>query len=126
MSVNHVFLVGRVGAAPERRTTPTGKQLCTLRVPTDRFDRGQGGKVSDWHSVVVWDKEAETCARFLTAGSQVAVEGRISQRPYADKDGQQRLWTEVVAHRVTFLGGRGERGGEGAPAAASARDDIPF
>jgi len=129
MSINNVFLVGRLGAAPESRTTPAGKQLCTMRLATDHWDKAQNAKVAEWHQVVVWDEAAENCIKFLGTGSQVAVEGRINTRRFDGEDGKPRYWTEIVARRVTFLGGGRERPGAAVGAAtqgAPAVDDIPF
>lgn len=130
MSFNHVFLVGRLGAAPEQRTTAQGKLVCRLRVATDHYDKAQGAKVADWHSVVVWEREAENCVRYLSTGSQVAIEGRIQHRQY-EKAGEKRYFTEVVAHRVMFLGSKRDTagGGLGAPEPERGRaihDDLPF
>lgn len=130
MSINNVFLVGRLGAAPERRATPTGKTLCTMRMATDHWDKSQSAKVADWHRVVVWDQDAENCMKYLDKGSQIAVEGRINTRRYDGEDGKPKFLTEVVARRVTFLGG-GQRSGGSATAtpmggAHAMADDIPF
>ncbi|MCB9733989.1 MAG: single-stranded DNA-binding protein [Deltaproteobacteria bacterium] len=104
MSVNSVMLVGRLGATPETRTTTTGKSMCTFNVATDRWDSTKSEKVADWHRVVAWEKTAENCVRYLTTGSQVAVEGRLCTRTYDDKEGRKVWKTEVIAQRVTFLG----------------------
>ncbi|PKN58296.1 MAG: hypothetical protein CVU56_06540 [Deltaproteobacteria bacterium HGW-Deltaproteobacteria-14] len=82
MSINNVFLVGRLGAAPERRVTQTGKSLCTMSIATDHWDKSQSAKVAEWHRVVVWDQAADNCMKYLDKGSQVAVEGRINTRRY--------------------------------------------
>jgi single-strand DNA-binding protein len=130
MSINNVFLVGRLGAAPERRVTQTGKSLCTMSIATDHWDKSQSAKVAEWHRVVVWDQAADNCMKYLDKGSQVAVEGRINTRRYDGDDGKPKYWTEVLARRVTFLGG-GPRNGGSATAAPSGgaramADDIPF
>ncbi|MGH7895985.1 MAG: single-stranded DNA-binding protein, partial [Candidatus Binatia bacterium] len=92
---------------------------------------------TEWHNIVVWGKQAESCGQYLAKGRQVFVEGSVRSRQYDDKEGQKRYITEIIAQRVQFLGGgRGEgagavRGGGAAegdapPAPMPEDDDIPF
>ena len=110
-TVNRVFIIGRLGAAPEGRTTPSGSRVCTLRVATDRPSRGQDG-VTDWHRVVAWDRTAEQCEAYLDKGQLVAVEGAVQYSQWKSQDGQPRRSAEVRARVVHFLSQR-VRGGEG-------------
>lgn len=138
MSVNSVLLVGRLGADPEIRYTQSGKAVCNLRVATRRWRPAGGEEDADWHRVTAWEKTAELCHRYLRKGRELAVEGRLQTRKYEDREGQVRYATEVVASRVSFVGGRGDGGPESGPPADSrdlpdpgpARpdpsDDIPF
>jgi single-strand DNA-binding protein len=96
---------------------------------------GQRQERTEWHNVVVWGKQGETCGQYLAKGRQVYVEGSIRTRQYDDKDGNKRYITEVIAQRVQFLGGRGgdapgrgrEQGSEDMPPAPLPEDDdIPF
>lgn len=139
MSVNQAIIVGRLGRDPESRTTTSGMTIVELRVATDRWKKGEG-KVTDWHSVKVFDKQAEACARHLSKGSEVAVVGRMETSSWEDRQtGAKRYKTEVIADRVSFIGGRGERSGstssagygspppQQAPAEDFASDeDLPF
>ena len=107
MSVNKCILVGNLGADPELRYTTSGKPVGDLRIATSRrFTNGAGEKQEDtqWHRVVVWGKQAESCQKYLSKGRQVYVEGRLQTRQWTDKDGNKRYTTEVVAERVQFLG----------------------
>ena len=147
MSVNKVFLLGNLGADPELRYTSSQTPVCTLRVATgDRRKNAEGEwvEVTEWHSVVVWQRQAENCAQYLKKGRQVFIEGRIQTRKWADRDGNDRYTTEVVAQNVQFIGGRdnapsySEDPGAGAPPRAESfsssaessvtfdDDDIPF
>jgi single-strand DNA-binding protein len=101
--MNSVFLVGRLGADPELRRTGAGKAVCNLRVATERG--GAEGKTQepDWHRVVVWDRQAETCAQYLQKGRMVAVSGRLQHRAWETDKGEKRYSTEVVAYRVQFF-----------------------
>jgi single-strand DNA-binding protein len=114
-SVNKVILIGNLGRDPETRFTNSGSSVTNFSIATtDTFADKTGARQerTDWHNIIVWGKQGETCAQYLKKGSAVYVEGRISYREYEAKDGSgKRKVTEIVAQRVQFLGGRG-----GAPA----------
>lgn len=140
MSVNKVILVGNLGKDPEVRFTGSGKAVCKFPLATSEvWNDAEGARQerTDWHNVIVWGKQGETCGQYLAKGRQVYVEGSIRSRSYDDKDGNKRYITEIIAQRVRFLGG----GGAGRPAAAGEAlpplpdempggptpdDDIPF
>jgi len=134
--VNKVILVGNLGKDPEVRFTPNGKALAKFSVATsERWTDQQGQKQerTEWHNVVVWGKQAETCGQYLSKGRQVFVEGSIRTRNYDDKDGNKKYITEIVARDVRFLGGGGGRGAQDAAVSAPPGedvgppdDDIPF
>jgi len=137
--VNKVILVGNLGKDPEVRFTPNGKALAKFSVATSERWTDQDGQKqerTEWHNVVVWGKQAETCGQYLSKGRQVYVEGSIRTRSYDDKDGNKKYITEIVARDVRFLGGGGGGGARGAQAGTSAPagedvgppedDDIPF
>ncbi len=121
--VNKVILVGNLGADPDMRYTPSGAGVCELRIATSDSwtdKNGQRQERTEWHRVIVWGKRAEVCAKYLSKGRQVYVEGRIQTRNYDDKDGNKRYITEVIANDVQFLGGGKEGGG-----ARRGSDDSP-
>lgn len=138
MSVNKVILVGHLGADPELRVTKSGTPVCNMRLATNNvyYDKeGSKQEETNWHRVVTWGKQGETCKTHLSKGRQVYVEGRIQNRSWEDKEGNKRYADDVVSSRVVFLGGG--RAAEGppppahspTPAPAPARaadDDIPF
>ena len=142
MSLNKVMLIGNLGKDPELRFTPSGRAVARFSLATSESWTDQQGQKQDrteWHNVVVWGKQAESCGQYLSKGRQVFIEGSIRSRQYDDKEGQKRYITEVIAQRVQFLGGgRGEGGGRGAapsggggseeapPAPMPEDDDIPF
>lgn len=105
--INRVTLVGNLGQDPELKTTPSGQNVCQLRLATTETykDRdGQKQEATEWHTVVVWGNQAEACGRHLAKGRQVYVEGKIKTRKWTDKEGKERFSTEVVASDVRFLG----------------------
>lgn len=111
-SVNKVILVGHLGQDPKIKYVTSGQAVCDLRIATDESYTDKGGEkkeATEWHSVVVWGKQAENCANFLSKGRQVYVEGRLRTRTWDDKDGKKQYKTEIVAATVQFLGAKGDR-----------------
>lgn len=126
--VNKVILIGHLGADPDMRYTPSGAGVCELRVATSeswKDKNGQRQERTEWHRVVVWGKIAEICAKYLTKGRQVYIEGRIQTRSWDDKEGQKKYMTEIIANDVQFLSGGGERGGAGGGQRRGGNDDGP-
>ncbi len=125
-SVNKVILLGNVGNQPELRYTASNQPVTELRIATNEAWTSKDGtrqERTEWHSVVVWGKQAENCERFLSKGRQVFVEGRLQTRDYTDKDGQKRYKTEIVATTVQFVGGKGGDAGGAGPDDAGGGDD---
>lgn len=123
--MNSVFLVGRLGADPELRRTGGDKAVCNLRVATERGGKDAASGEPDWHRVVVWDRQAETCARYLQKGRMVAVSGRLQHRAWETDKGEKRYSTEVVAYRVQFFSGA-EQQAEGRVLSPTATQSLPF
>lgn len=126
--INRVTLVGNLGQDPEIKSTPSGQSVAQLRVATTSTYKDREGnrqEATEWHTVVVWGKQAEACGKYLTKGRQVYVEGRLATRKWTDKDGKDRYSTEVVAETVRFLGGGGDRD-KAAPAADDLGYGIPY
>jgi single-strand DNA-binding protein len=103
-SVNKVILVGHLAADPEQSTTKTGRARVTFPVATHRDTTSEGAKkeVTDYHRVVTWGKLAEICAKYLSKGQGIYVEGMILNRAY-EKDGQRRYVTEIRADEINLL-----------------------
>ena len=138
-SVNKVFLIGNLGRDAEQRHTTNGTAVSTLNLATtDTWTdkSGQRQERTEWHRVVVWDRQAESLQPYLTKGKQICVEGRLQTREWNDRDGNKRYTTEIRADRITLLGGRGGGTGPGRTDAAAGdaesgpaeltEDDIPF
>jgi single-strand DNA-binding protein len=141
VSVNKVILIGNLGKDPEIRYTPNGRAVARFPIATSEMWTGADGnrqERTEWHNIIVWGKQGETCGQYLAKGRQVFIEGSIRSRSFDDKNGNKRYVTEIVAQRVRFLGGGGgtrvapeaESGLAGeAPAAGDTApfdDDIPF
>ena len=103
--MNVVYLLGRLGNDPEMRTIPTGATVTKFTIATNESYTKDGQKVekTEWHRIVVWGRQAESCAKYLSKGRQVLVEGKIQTRSWDDKDGKKQYATEIVANQVYFL-----------------------
>lgn len=126
MNVNKVFILGNLTRDPELRQTPTGQSVCSFGVATNTFftDRsGQRQKRAEFHTIVVWGRQAEIANQFLKKGSSVFVEGRLQTRSWQDKQGQPRKTTEIIGERIQ-LGPR-PSGGAMAPGGTPVVDETP-
>ncbi|WP_252238296.1 single-stranded DNA-binding protein [Clostridium sp. VAP51] len=102
--MNKVVLIGRLTKDPELKFTPgAGTAVTTLTLAVDKYNSKEGKKEADFVPVVVWGKQAESTANYMSKGSQMAISGRIQTRNYEAKDGTKRYVTEVVATEVQFL-----------------------
>ena len=128
-------IIGRLGADPELRYTPTGTAVCSFNVATDRTwnnDQGQKQVETTWHRVTVWRKRAEVCAQYLSKGKMVLVTGSVKAHGFTSRDGQVAASLEITADQVKFLSSSGAVAAEGAGGAGGAAgavvDDeaIPF
>ncbi|MFO1337589.1 MAG: single-stranded DNA-binding protein [Burkholderiaceae bacterium] len=117
-SINKVILIGNLGRDPEVRYTPSGAAVCNLRLATTRNwknrDTGERQEETEWHSVVLYDRQAEVAGEYLKKGRPVYIEGRLKTRKWQDKDGNDRYTTEIVADSMQLLGGRDGGSDEGA------------
>ena len=105
--MNKAFIIGRLTRDPENRTTGSGVSVTTFSVAvTRRMNREE----TDYINVVAWRGLADTCAKYLTKGRQVAVCGEIRTRSYEAKDGSKRHVTEIQADDVEFLARPGSGG----------------
>ncbi|MFA7626104.1 MAG: single-stranded DNA-binding protein [Candidatus Kapaibacterium sp.] len=113
-SVNKVILVGNLGQDPELRSTPQGKSVCTLKIATtdNYLDKttNEWKDNTEWHTVVVWERQAEFASQRLKKGSKVYIEGALKHRSYEDKEGIRRYVTEILARDICYLE-RGENTG---------------
>jgi single-strand DNA-binding protein len=102
MNLNKVFLIGRLTQDPELRSTPSGQQVCTVRLATSRVWNDQATKqkreATEFHTVIAWGRLAEICGQYLKKGGLALFEGRLQTRNWDDKTtGQKRYVTEIVA-----------------------------
>lgn len=119
--LNKVMLIGNLGADPEMRYTPAGRAVTTFRIAVNRTWKdptsGEQQQDTQWVRIVAWAQLAEICARYLSKGRQVYIEGRLQTRSWETPDGSRRYMTEVVAQDMILL----DRGAGAAPEA-----EVPF
>jgi single-strand DNA-binding protein len=155
-NINRVIITGNLTSDPELRSLPSGTSVCKLRVAcnTRRKDNSTGEWVDkpNFFDVTVWGAQGENCARYLSKGRPVAVDGRLEWREWESESGKRQA-VDIIADSVQFLGGRDDApsggnaftprsdvpvdtndfaaapagAGNGAPSSSSAADDdIPF
>jgi single-strand DNA-binding protein len=106
---NSVQLIGNLGMDPEVKTLESGKTMARLSLATsERYKDQKGEKVENttWHTLVAWGKTAEIAEKFLKKGSEVAIEGKLSNRSYETKEGEKKYISEVVVNEILMLGGK--------------------
>lgn len=130
-NINRVVLTGNLTADPDLRNLPSGTAVCKLRVACNTRRKSAGGEWVDrpnYFDVTVWGAQGENCARYLSKGRPVAVDGRLEWREWETKEGSKRQAVEIVADSVQFLGGRddgGGRSGEDTSSGFTPRSDVP-
>src|SRR5262245_17451000 len=126
-NLNKVLLMGNLTRDPELRYTPGGMAVAEFAIAINRQWAAKTGDKKEevtFVDIVVWARQAETCAEYLKKGRPVFIEGRLTQDRWETPDGQKRNRMRVTAERVQFLGGGGGgRGGSGGP--APAEQDAP-
>ena len=139
MTLNKATIIGNLGRDPELRHTSNGAAVCNFSVATSEKWKDKQGNTqerTEWHRVIVFGKQGEVAAKYLSKGRQVYIEGRIQYRDWEDKEGNKRTTTEIVASNVVFLKGGNDSGGRqssppppsggGGYGADFADDDVPF
>ncbi len=114
--LNKVMLIGNLGRDPEVRSTPSGQNVASFSLATNRKWKDRDGnrqEQTEWHNIVCWGRQAEIAGQYLTKGKQIYVEGRIQTRSWDDKtSGEKKYKTEIVCDNFQMLGSRGSGGGD--------------
>jgi single-strand DNA-binding protein len=106
---NKVQLIGNLGKSPEIKSTDAGKKWARFSVATDETytnNKGEKVKETQWHNLVAWGKMAEIIEKYLDKGSEVAIEGKLINRDYTDKDGVKKYISEIQVNEMLMLGGK--------------------
>jgi single-strand DNA-binding protein len=125
MYLNKALIIGNLTRDPEMRSLPSGIQVTSFSVATNRVWKDKDGakqESTEFHNIVVFGRQAETSAQYLKKGASVLVEGRLQTRSW-ESEGQKKYRTEIVADRVQF----GPRGGtsEGGSSTPKADQEAP-
>ena len=106
---NKVQLIGNLGKDPEVKQLESGKTLAKLSLATsENYKNADGEKVTDtqWHNLVAWGKTAQIAEKYLKKGNKIAIEGKLINRSYEDKEGIKRYVTEVLVSEILMLGSK--------------------
>lgn len=134
-SVNKVILIGNLGRDPEMKYTQSGTAVANFSIATTETwkdkETGEKKEQTEWHKIVAWRRLGEICGEYLKKGSLVYIEGALQTRKWEDKEGNARYTTEVVAHKMQMLGGKGDSQAPGnqsqdPPGNFPDDDNIPF
>ncbi len=103
---NSIRLIGHLGDDPKVKKLESGKTLASFSLATNEVFIDQNGEKQSeatWHRLVAWGKQAEIAETYLKKGSEVAVEGKLTNRSYDDKNGEKHYITEIVVNAILML-----------------------
>ena len=106
---NKVQLIGNLGQAPEIISFDNGNKLAKFTIATNEsYKNAKGEKITDtqWHNVVAWGKVAEIIEQYVEKGQEIALEGKIVNSNYENKEGEKRYRTEVQVSELLLLGSK--------------------
>jgi len=106
MLQNKVQLIGNLGINPEVKTFDNGKKVARFSLATNetyKNEKGEKVKETQWHTIIAWNKLAELVETYLTKGNEIAVEGKLVNRSWTDKNGNKKYITEVVMNEMLLL-----------------------
>lgn len=107
MSVNKVILIGNVGRDPEIRyvdTRPIAE--FTLATSDPAYVTTSGAQVperTEWHRIVMWDRNAETAEKYIRKGTRLYIEGKLRTRTWEDRAAIKHSVTEIMVERFEIL-----------------------
>lgn len=133
-SFNKAVVLGYLGKDSELKSTQNGNSVASFSVATSETFKNKAGEKTEkttWHNIQVWGKTAEALSQYLTKGSRVLVEGKISNRSYDKQDGTKGYISEIIANNIVLLGNSSGTKSESAPADSYTADgpdsdEIPF
>ncbi len=103
MNLNKSFILGNVTRDPEVRALPSGQQVTSFGIATNRFytdGAGQKKQEAEFHNIVCFGKLADISSKYLTKGSLVLIEGRIKTRNWQNSAGIKQYKTEIIAESL--------------------------
>jgi single-strand DNA-binding protein len=106
---NTVQLIGNIGKTPEIVNIEKGKKLAKFSLATkEKFTNTKGEKIEEtqWHNLIAWGKTAELIEKYVSKGQELAIEGKLTNRSYDDKEGNKKYITEIVVNEIIMLGSK--------------------
>lgn len=103
---NSVRLLGHLGDNPKVRKLDSGKSVANFSIATNEIYRDSSGEKQSettWHRLVAWGKQAEIAEKYLKKGSEVTIEGKLTNRSWEDKNGEKQYTTEIVVNSMLIL-----------------------
>ena len=131
MNLNKAFVLGRLTRDPESRNLPSGQQVTSFGLATDRFftdKNGQKQQQAEFHNIVAFGKSAEIASQYLSKGSLVLIEGRLQTRSWQDSTGIKKYRAEIVVQSIQ-LGprtGHSTDAGKTTPQPPTEKEEIPI
>ena len=130
MYLNKVLLYGNLTRDPELKALPSGQQVASFGLATNRTFKNKEGaqqEQTEFHNIVAFGRTAEVMGQYLKKGRPIYVEGRIQTRSW-EKDGQKQYRTEIVVDTFQFgaqASGDGQRSGSYAASTAPQTESAP-
>ena len=142
-TLNKVMLIGHLGDEVKMHFFEGGNSIGRFPLATNESYTNKDGEritTTEWHNIVVRNRLAETCEKYLTKGDKIYCEGRIKTRQWTGDDGQTRYTTEIHVRDLTFLTNKREESQKSQPQASTENplpeqpkrntedeaDDLPF
>jgi single-strand DNA-binding protein len=106
---NKVQLIGNLGTTPEIKVLDSGNKLAKMSIATNEQYKNKKGEIvkeTQWHNLIAWGKIADIIEKHLSKGSEIAIEGKLVNNNYTDKEGIKRFTTVIEVNEVLMLGSK--------------------
>lgn len=110
MAYNHCTMMGRLTKDPVLRETQSGKKVGSFSIAVDRAYQNGSEKQTDFFNCTAWGKTGEFIKKYFKKGEMILVDGEIQNRKWEDKEGVERISTEINVRMATFTGSKKESG----------------
>lgn len=137
-TLNKVMLIGHLGDDIKMHYFDGGGCVGRFPLATNESytNKSSGEKITqtEWHNIIVKNKAAEVCEKYIGKGDKIFIEGKLKTRKWQDQEGKDRYSTEVIVNEFTFLSGKGDESrisqkinnGSEANKNSDSDEDLPF
>lgn len=104
--LNKVTLIGNLGKDPEIKTIDEKLVVTKFTLATTesyKDEKGEKHNQTEWHNIVLWNKQATLAAKYLKKGSKIYLEGKIKTRSYENKEAIKKQVTEIIVEHFLML-----------------------